>query len=142
MSNSFGFYMIIAAAFVALFSTLSVAAPASELQKRDYTGKATWFYVGLGSCGETNVDTDYIVALNPTMYASGSHCGKQIQITDAASGVSATATVRDTCPGCGVDDLGQLIESLPLSWSDYWFCRHVPFALLSLRVVGQGYLPS
>ncbi|KAG6866385.1 hypothetical protein C0991_004668 [Blastosporella zonata] len=104
MSSSFGFYMIFAACLTAFFSALTLAAPAS-IEKREYTGRATYFEVGLGSCGQTNVDSDYIVALNPTTYAGGAHCGKKIQITDKATGVHAVATVRDTCPGCGVDDL-------------------------------------
>ncbi|KAG5722863.1 hypothetical protein E4T56_gene6058 [Termitomyces sp. T112] len=100
MSSSFGFYMIFAACLAALFSVLTLAAPAPALEKRDHSGKAVWFNVGLGSCGQTNVDSDYIVALNPKTYAGGAHCGKKIRITDKATGVSAIATVRDTCPGC------------------------------------------
>ncbi|KNZ74866.1 hypothetical protein J132_05864 [Termitomyces sp. J132] len=124
MSSSFGFYMIFAACLAALFSVLTLAAPAPALEKRDHSGKvsaipayseisscwphsqAVWFNVGLGSCGQTNVDSDYIVALNPKTYAGGAHCGKKIRITDKATGVSAIATVRDTCPGCGTGDLG------------------------------------
>ncbi|KAG6891497.1 hypothetical protein C0992_005636 [Termitomyces sp. T32_za158] len=97
--------MVFAACFAAFFSVFALAAPASELEKRDYSGKATWFNVGLGSCGQTNVNSDYIVALSPATYAGGAHCGKKIRITDKATGVSATATVRDTCPGCGAGDL-------------------------------------
>ncbi|KAG6861159.1 hypothetical protein C0995_003168 [Termitomyces sp. Mi166 len=105
MSSAIGFYKIFAACLAAFFSVLTLAAPAPELQKREYSGKATWFNVGLGSCGQTNVDSDYIVALNPSTYAGGAHCGKKIRVTDKATGVSATATVRDTCPSCGTGDL-------------------------------------
>ncbi|KAG6920167.1 hypothetical protein DXG01_004935 [Tephrocybe rancida] len=104
MSSSFGFCMIFAACLALFFSAFTLAAPTSDLEKRDYSGRATYFYVGLGSCGQTNIDSDYIVALNPTTYAGGAHCGKKIQITDN-SGNHAVATVRDTCPGCSSGDL-------------------------------------
>ncbi|RDB25330.1 hypothetical protein Hypma_007562 [Hypsizygus marmoreus] len=105
MQSSFGLYTLFIACFALAFSAVGIAVPvesSSSLTKRDLTGKATWFNVGLGSCGLTNVDSDYIVALSP---AQGSHCNQQIRITDETTGVSATATVRDTCPGCGADDL-------------------------------------
>ncbi|KAF8070779.1 RlpA-like double-psi beta-barrel-protein domain-containing protein-containing protein [Lyophyllum atratum] len=103
MSSSFGFIMILAACLAALFSAVAIAAPTADIEKRSFLGKATYFAVGLGSCGQTNVDSDYIVALNPERYEGGSHCGKKVRIT--VSGKSATATVRDTCPGCGPGDL-------------------------------------
>ncbi|KAG5642125.1 hypothetical protein DXG03_003597 [Asterophora parasitica] len=104
MSSSSSFYTVFTALLAAFFSTLALAAPtSSNIVARDFTGRATYFEVGLGSCGWTNVDTDYIVALSPSTYAGGVHCGKQITITN--SGISATATVVDTCPGCGPDDL-------------------------------------
>ncbi|KAG6809305.1 hypothetical protein H0H92_000763 [Tricholoma furcatifolium] len=106
MSSSFGFYMIFSALLTAFFSTVTLATPVHTFPKRDFSGRATYFEVGLGSCGKTNVDSDYIVALNPTTYAKGVHCGKQVRITDKSSGVSATATVEDTCPECGDGDLG------------------------------------
>ncbi|KAG6848642.1 hypothetical protein H0H93_015296 [Arthromyces matolae] len=102
---SFRFYIFIVATIMAFFTTLSLAAPSSELQKRDYTGVATWFEAGLGTCGKVNADTDLIVAIPTALYASGSHCGKKVQITDVASGVTVTATVEDSCPTCGAGDL-------------------------------------
>ncbi|GLB37776.1 putative non-catalytic module family expn protein [Lyophyllum shimeji] len=103
MATSFGFYMLFAAWLAAFFSAVAVAAPAVE--KRGLLGKATYYAVGLGSCGQTNTDSEYVVALNPVTYAGGSHCGKQVKITDKTTGTTATATVRDTCPGCGINDL-------------------------------------
>jgi hypothetical protein len=38
--------------------------------------QGTWFYVGLGNCGEWNKDSDWIVALAESTYAHGSHCNK------------------------------------------------------------------
>ncbi|KAG5636578.1 hypothetical protein H0H81_007586 [Sphagnurus paluster] len=105
-SSSLGLYTLFIACLTALFITPTLAAPISELVARaGFTGRATYFEVGLGSCGQSSANAEYIVALNPSTYASGSHCGQQIQITDPKSGVSATATVRDTCPGCGPNDL-------------------------------------
>ncbi|KAF5380417.1 hypothetical protein D9615_004720 [Tricholomella constricta] len=104
MSSSLGFYTLFTT-LAAFFFALTLAAPTSELRTRDFGGKATYFAVGLGSCGQQNVDSDYIVALNPSTYAGGAHCGKQLRITGKASGASATATVRDKCPGCGPGDL-------------------------------------
>ncbi|KAG6816579.1 hypothetical protein H0H87_004879 [Tephrocybe sp. NHM501043] len=89
----------------AFFSAFTLAAPAPGLEKWGFSGKATYFEVGLGSCGQTNVNSDYIVALSPSTYAGGSRCGKQVKITDKATGTHAVATVRDTCPGCSAGDL-------------------------------------
>lgn len=82
---------------------LTTAAP---LQKRSYSGRATYYAVGLGSCGQNNVASDYIVALNSAQYGSGypgPQCGKQIWIS--YGGQTTTATIMDECPGCGYGDL-------------------------------------
>ncbi|KAI8330746.1 RlpA-like double-psi beta-barrel-protein domain-containing protein-containing protein [Chlamydoabsidia padenii] len=63
-----------------------------------YTGDGTYYTVGLGSCGETNADTDLVVALSEELMDGGKSCGKQIKITTPSG--SVTATVVDTCPGC------------------------------------------
>ncbi|KAK7037530.1 hypothetical protein VNI00_011022 [Paramarasmius palmivorus] len=94
--------------FLALFSAV-FAAPASEaygrdLSKRNFSGRATFFYVGLGNCGDTNVDSDWIVALATSTYSNGAHCNQQIKITDS-KGTSHIATVKDSCPSCGDGDL-------------------------------------
>ena len=39
-----------------------------------------FFSVGLGACGWTNVDSDYIVALQTESFDSGAHCGKVCNI--------------------------------------------------------------
>jgi predicted RNA-binding Zn-ribbon protein involved in translation (DUF1610 family) len=58
-----------------------------------------------GSCGGNHSNGDMVVALaNP-------QCGRQIQI-HAANGKSCTATVVDTCPGCG----GDQIDATPGVW--------------------------
>ncbi|EGG09870.1 Non-catalytic module family EXPN [Melampsora larici-populina 98AG31] len=71
----------------------------NTLNKRgdSYHGRATFYATGLGSCGDTNTDSDYIVALNQAQYDS-SWCGKTITIS--YGGKSCQATVKDLCPGC------------------------------------------
>lgn len=34
------------------------------------------------------------------MYAGGSHCGQQVQITNTQTGKSVVVTVADECPTC------------------------------------------
>ena len=38
--------------------------------------QATWYTPGLGACGQTNTESDFIVALNAGDWAGGSHCGQ------------------------------------------------------------------
>ncbi|KAF9484203.1 riboflavine-aldehyde-forming enzyme [Pholiota conissans] len=61
---------------------------------------ATWFNVGLGSCGVVNVNSDFIVALSTVEMAGGASCGRQIRVNFIDQGRSVVATVRDTCPSC------------------------------------------
>ncbi|KAL7342359.1 RlpA-like double-psi beta-barrel-protein domain-containing protein-containing protein, partial [Rhodotorula toruloides] len=70
------------------------------------SGQATFFYQGgnPGSCGTVHSDSDYIVAVNAAQMNSG-WCGKTVSIRNTATGASITATVADTCPGCGYGSL-------------------------------------
>ncbi|KAF8181052.1 RlpA-like double-psi beta-barrel-protein domain-containing protein-containing protein [Pholiota molesta] len=63
-----------------------------------FSGDATWYNTGLGSCGVTNSDSDFVVALSTADAANGQHCGQQIQVQ--YQGRTVQATVEDTCPGC------------------------------------------
>ncbi|GAA5941837.1 hypothetical protein JCM3775_004778 [Rhodotorula graminis] len=76
-----------------------------------YSGTATFFYQdgNAGACGSTHSDSDKIVALQSSMYGSGSYCGKTVVVTNTSNGKSVTATVADECPGCSTS------ESLDLS---------------------------
>ncbi|ETW82098.1 Non-catalytic module family EXPN protein [Heterobasidion irregulare TC 32-1] len=65
--------------------------------------QGTYFAVGLGACGWTNTDSDYIVALASADYGSGAHCGKTISVS--ANGKTHSAQVVDKCPGCSSGDL-------------------------------------
>ncbi|KII95718.1 hypothetical protein PLICRDRAFT_170331 [Plicaturopsis crispa FD-325 SS-3] len=81
----------------------SVFASPVEVEKRSNNGQGTWFEVGLGNCGKTSVDSDHIIALATSQYASGAHCNKKVTIK--ANGITKTATVLDSCPSCASGDL-------------------------------------
>ncbi|KAF9653153.1 hypothetical protein BDM02DRAFT_3081912, partial [Thelephora ganbajun] len=51
-----------------------------------------------GSCGQYNVESDFIVALNAQVWYPGPNCFKQISMT--FNGRTTTATIMDECPGC------------------------------------------
>ncbi|KZT28537.1 hypothetical protein NEOLEDRAFT_1058556 [Neolentinus lepideus HHB14362 ss-1] len=72
-----------------------------QLHKRTDNARFTYYAVGMGACGQNNVESDFIVALNSDMYGSGypgPNCFKSITIT--ANGKTAVATIMDECPGC------------------------------------------
>ncbi|TFK36607.1 RlpA-like double-psi beta-barrel-protein domain-containing protein-containing protein, partial [Crucibulum laeve] len=65
---------------------------------------ATYFYPGLGACGFTNGNNDFIAALSSAKYqAEGNFCSRAIRVN--YNGRSVVATVVDKCPGCGYDDV-------------------------------------
>ncbi|RPD62744.1 hypothetical protein L226DRAFT_568551 [Lentinus tigrinus ALCF2SS1-7] len=91
-------------AFLFALIVAVIAAP-SSFEKRSRTGRGTWFEVGLGACGEYNVDSDKIIALSSDIYSNGKYCNDKVTIKNTANGKTATATVRDECPGCGANDI-------------------------------------
>lgn len=79
-----------------------------------YTGQATYYGTGLGSCGITSKDTDYIAAVSQLLYDgfdgyTGGNpnnnpvCGKKIKAN--YQGKTVTVTVVDRCVGCAKYDL-------------------------------------
>ena len=66
--------------FLLALTATAFAAPTSEgpasIEKRARTGRGTWFDVGLGACGETNVNSDKIIAISADIYGNGGYCGK------------------------------------------------------------------
>jgi len=73
----------------------------THLQKRDDNSRWTYYDVGLGACGVTNVASDFIVALNTPEFGSGypgPNCFKQISMS--YNGQSTIAQIMDECPGC------------------------------------------
>ncbi|RDX50327.1 hypothetical protein K466DRAFT_600667 [Polyporus arcularius HHB13444] len=121
-------------AFIAFLFALIVAVvaapsgtPEGTIEKRSRTGRGTWFNVGLGACGKTNKDSDKIIAISSKIYGGGKHCDRKVKIKNTKNGKTATAKVRDECPGCGANDidmspslfkqLGSLDEGvLKVSW--------------------------
>lgn len=79
-----------------------------ELEKRTtHTGRGTWYYPGLGNCGYTDDSNDDVVAMSKAFYDNngGSNCNQWIQIKNTKNGKVAYGKMRDSCPGCGYNDL-------------------------------------
>jgi len=73
----------------------------THLQKRFDNSRWTFYDVGQGACGQVNVASDFIVALNSDQFGSGypgPYCFQQITMT--YNGQTTTATIMDECPGC------------------------------------------
>lgn len=73
----------------------------THLQKRFDNTRWTFYDVGMGACGQFNVQSDFIVALNTAQFGDGypgPNCFKQIIMT--YNGQTTTATIMDECPGC------------------------------------------
>ncbi|PVF95568.1 hypothetical protein CPB86DRAFT_569972 [Serendipita vermifera] len=89
--------MMLASLAVALVAPLLVSA--APLQKRT-PGRATWYHVGLGACGDYNGPSDFIVALNTAQFNTGTYPSTQCNrgITIHYNGKSAHATIKDECP--------------------------------------------
>ncbi|GFZ42440.1 hypothetical protein JCM24511_00155 [Saitozyma sp. JCM 24511] len=84
-------------------------ANATELEKRGdvYTGIGTYYYTGLGACGQYSQDSDFMVALNSAQYGGGypgPQCFKYITIQ--GNGVTVGGIeILDECPTCGYGSL-------------------------------------
>ncbi|TDL28465.1 hypothetical protein BD410DRAFT_893476 [Rickenella mellea] len=100
--------------------------------KRGQNAQFTTFSPGVGACGGTNTEHDYIVALNAQQYGDGSDCWKKITIS--YGGKTIGAQITDMCPGCGFNGLDlstALFEALaPISkgviFGDWWFDDNPP----------------
>lgn len=79
---------------------------ASSSSGGDFSGDGTYYATGLGACGITNTDSDFICAISHELFDSVSTgnpntnplCGKKLTAT--RNGKSVTVTVTDRCPGC------------------------------------------
>ncbi|KAI9281114.1 RlpA-like double-psi beta-barrel-protein domain-containing protein-containing protein [Sporodiniella umbellata] len=77
---------------------------AAPIEKRSpLPGDGTYYDVGLGSCGDTNSDSEMVAALSSSVMEGGSYCGKSVTVK--SSGKSVTVKAVDTCPSCGEDDV-------------------------------------
>jgi len=66
-------------------------------------GRGTFFHPGLGACGESNTDSDAVVAIGAGIFDSGAHCLQWVKIS--ANGLTAFGQVVDVCESCGNGDL-------------------------------------
>ncbi|KIO13402.1 hypothetical protein M404DRAFT_60363, partial [Pisolithus tinctorius Marx 270] len=62
-----------------------------KVWKRFDNARFTYYAVGLGACGQTNVASDF-------QYGGGQYCFQMITIT--VNGKTAQAQIMDECPGC------------------------------------------
>ncbi|KAI0916826.1 hypothetical protein AcW2_007115 [Taiwanofungus camphoratus] len=103
-------------AFVATVFSTPVPNATEVLEKRiTHTGRGTWFEVGLGACGDYNVDSDAIVAISHDIYGNGGNCNQWIAITNTETGITQYGLTRDECMGCdaiSLDMSPSLFESL------------------------------
>ncbi|WAR54466.1 hypothetical protein PtB15_4B83 [Puccinia triticina] len=121
---------MICSLFVVLLVSVasSLATPLSTRKshlERRFSGKATYFAPGTGACGDTNSQSDFIVAMNQAQYEGGSPCHKTVSIKNDATGKTVQAQVTDKCPGCA-------FGSLDLS----------PSAFQAIGNMDQGVLPA
>ncbi|CAG8661129.1 1477_t:CDS:1 [Funneliformis mosseae] len=76
----------------------------SHLQKRDFSGRGTFYDPSLGACGKVSSGSDLIVALNAAQFDKTLNpnnnpiCGKSVTITGPDGTV--TCRVEDRCPSC------------------------------------------
>lgn len=72
-----------------------------------YTGVGTYYYTGLGACGQTSSDSDLMIAMNSDQYGSGypgPQCFKYLTIEGNGVTVSGVE-VLDECPTCAYGSL-------------------------------------
>ncbi|KAL0935989.1 SCP-like extracellular protein [Colletotrichum truncatum] len=78
-----------------------------DMSTGPFTGAITFFNPALGSCGQHDTDSSFIVALSHIKMGSKSNdnelCGKKVIIH--AEGTSVEVTVTDKCIGCAVNDI-------------------------------------
>lgn len=112
--------------FFILLATLFITVQSAPLVARgSNSGQGTFYDVGLGSCGQTNTNSQMVAALSSKIMGSN-YCGKSITVKGPSG--SVTVKVVDTCPGCAAGDIDmsaaafKKIASLsagrvPISWS-------------------------
>ncbi|RWA07987.1 hypothetical protein EKO27_g7115 [Xylaria grammica] len=94
-------------------SALAAPLASNGLAERSqtFTGDITYYQPGLGACGQTNSDSENVVAMSPSEFQG--NCGKTITITK--DGKTATAKVVDKCPSCAsgsIDVSSTVFQSL------------------------------
>ncbi|KAI7086435.1 hypothetical protein KC356_g5003 [Hortaea werneckii] len=107
------------------FSTSNLPLPSNT---DTFTGDLTYYQPGLGACGVTSTEDDFIVALSHILFdeagsstdAGGNSnenplCGRMLRATryneEANAQRSVDLRVVDRCTGCGVDDLDTSLKA-------------------------------
>ncbi|KAG6911905.1 hypothetical protein DXG01_000152 [Tephrocybe rancida] len=78
------------------------------------TGQGTFYTTGLGACGITNTDGDYIAAVSHSLFDNypgydgvnpnkNPMCGRKVLVT--YGGATVTVALTDRCTGCATTDL-------------------------------------
>lgn len=78
------------------------------------TGQGTYYATGLGACGITNHDTDYIAAVSHLLFDAfpgyddvnpnaNPICNRKVQIS--YQGKSVSVSITDRCEACALTDL-------------------------------------
>ncbi|KFG82981.1 Rare lipoprotein A (RlpA)-like protein [Metarhizium anisopliae] len=98
----------VAAAAVLAFSLAATAAPAAGEEHVNHlaarnAGDFTYYYTGLGACGETNNDSQMVAAVGHDLFDRERPCGRMIRAH--YGGNSAEVKVVDRCSGCNDDSL-------------------------------------
>ncbi|KAJ7100135.1 RlpA-like double-psi beta-barrel-protein domain-containing protein-containing protein [Mycena belliarum] len=71
--------------------------------KRASGARFSNYLAGLGACGWTNSDSEFVVALTAQQWDNGAHCGKEISIS--WKGKTTNAKIVDECMGCPMGGL-------------------------------------
>ncbi|KAM7198450.1 rare lipoprotein A-like double-psi beta-barrel domain containing protein [Naviculisporaceae sp. PSN 640] len=113
------FITAILAASASLVNGMPTTENTNVLETRDnapFNAKLTWYYPGLGACGETHGDNDLVVAVDKTVYGTypnpndSPQCGRRLRLN--YSGRSIVLTVVDMCPSCPPGGL----DLTPAAW--------------------------
>ncbi|KID74371.1 Rare lipoprotein A (RlpA)-like protein, partial [Metarhizium brunneum ARSEF 3297] len=105
--NMYSICKAVAAAVLA-FSLAATAAPAAGEEHMNHlaarnAGDFTYYYTGLGACGETNNDSQMVAAVGHDLFDRSRPCGRMIRAH--YGGNSADVKVVDRCGGCNDDSL-------------------------------------
>ncbi|KAF8588583.1 hypothetical protein K439DRAFT_1613423 [Ramaria rubella] len=84
---------------------VDVAHTTPLLPRINHSGRGTFFYPGLGNCGEWNDSNDPIIAISTEIYGDGDNCGQWVHITNTDNGQTTYGLVRDSCPSCAAGSL-------------------------------------
>jgi expansin (peptidoglycan-binding protein) len=88
-------------------NTAAAAGKPFTMDTRAVSGRFTYYNPGLGACGQSHSDSDYVVALNYVDFDphtpngnpnNNDLCGRRIRAS--YNGKSVDVTIVDRCPGC------------------------------------------